>query len=489
MKTGNSLKRWSLLAAGAVLLLTGVSVQIPVAASSLVSVTDEAQIRPLKDGSGKYLLKSDGFYCLKEDGSKDAAAAVHYFDHLEIDGTILDGFYYHDETGCFAAGSSHMVKISKLSCAGSPDESDGENGDESEETVFDGYYMVNNLGKLTAAPQVRYISDYKIDGTTYDGYYYFDENGRMVTEPGTHELEMTSNGRMFSGTYYFGGTNGALVQEAGMTEDGFPVDENGKVTGLDELGMDTLKPQLESMLEGYTGEWSVYVKDLETNEDFVLNDTPLYSASLIKVFVMAKTYEDMDTVLENEAALMKTTADDQKVKDKVDSLLWNMITVSDNESCNELGRLQSEKHDFLDGAEQVNEYLQKEGYADTSYQSTLHPSASKLITLGGHNQTTTSDCGKLLERIYRGECVSKEASEEMLNLLLNQQNTSKIPAGTGEAVTIANKTGETDEDQHDIAIVYGTKTTYILCVMSENSSNAIANIKSIARVVYNYLNL
>ena len=52
MKTGHSLKRWSLLAAGAVLLLTGVSVQIPVAASSLVSVTDEAQIRPLKDGSG-----------------------------------------------------------------------------------------------------------------------------------------------------------------------------------------------------------------------------------------------------------------------------------------------------------------------------------------------------------------------------------------------------------------------------------------------------
>ena len=55
---------------------------------------------------------------------------------------------------------------------------------------FDGYYMVNNLGKLTAAPQVRYISNYTVDKTTYDGYYYFDENGKMVTEPGTHELEM-----------------------------------------------------------------------------------------------------------------------------------------------------------------------------------------------------------------------------------------------------------------------------------------------------------
>lgn len=354
---------------------------------------------------------------------------------------------------------------------------------------FDGYYMVNNLGKLTAAPQVRYISNYTVDKTTYDGYYYFDENGKMVTEPGTHELEMTSNGQKFSGLYYFGGTNGVLVQEAGMTEDGFPVDETGKVTGLENLGIDTLKPQLEAMISGYDGEWSVYVKDLESNEDFALNDKPLYSASLIKAFVMAKTYQDMDDVLKNEAAQMKTTVDNTKVQDKVNTLLWNMITVSDNESCNELGRLQSDTYDFIDGAKQVNKYLKKEGYTKTSYQSTLHPSASKLITLGGHNQTTVTDCGKLLERIYRGECVSKEASEEMLDLLKNQQNTSKIPEGLGVDVPTANKTGETDEDQHDIAIVYGTKTTYILCVMSENASNAIANIRNISRVVYNYLNL
>ena len=484
MKTGNSLKKIRFWAAGAVLILAGTAMPVSAASDSLLSVTEEAQIRPISDGSGKYLLKSDGFYCLKEDGSKDTAPAVHDFDHMKIDGTVLDGFYYHDETGCFQAAASHMVKITNLTCAET-----AEDDDEAAETVFDGYYMVNNLGKLTAAPQVHYISNYVIDGTTYDGYYYFDENGRMVTEPGMHELEMTSNGQKFSGTYYFGGTNGVLVQEAGMTEEGFTVDETGKVTGLDDLGMDTLKPQLESMIDGYDGEWSVYVKDLESDEEFALNDTPIYAASLIKAFIMAKTYEDMDTVLEHEAELMKTTADDTKVKDKVDTLLWNMITVSDNESCNELGRLQSDTHDFLDGARQVNKYLRKEEYKKTSYQSTLLPSASPLTTLGGHNQTTVTDCGKLLERIYRGECVSKEASEEMLNLLKNQKNTSKIPEGIGEDVPTANKTGETDEVQHDIAIVYGKKTTYILCVMSEKSTNAIANIRSISRVVYNYLNL
>ena len=43
-----------------------------------------------------------------------------------------------------------------------------------------------------------------------------------------------------------------------------------------------------------------------------------------------------------------------------------------------------------------------------------------------------------------------------------------------------------------MAIVYGPKTTYILCVMSEDfksGSEAIDNIRSISGVVYNYLNL
>ena len=237
-----------------------------------------------------------------------------------------------------------------------------------------------------------------------------------------------------------------------------------------------LEDKITSMLSGYQGDWSVYLKDLKNGNTMEINEHAMQSASLIKLYIAGATLE----LIEN-GDLIET--------DTITHALHEIITVSDNESCNELGRLQSDTYDFIDGAKQVNKYLKKEGYTKTSYQSTLHPSASKLITLGGHNQTTVTDCGKLLERIYRGECVSKEASEEMLDLLKNQQNTSKIPEGLGVDVPTANKTGETDEDQHDIAIVYGTKTTYILCVMSENASNAIANIRNISRVVYNYLNL
>lgn len=80
----------------------------------------------------------------------------------------------------------------------------------------------------------------------------------------------------------------------------------------------------------------------------------------------------------------------------------------------------------------------------------------------------------------------------MLELLMNQKNTYKIPSGISAAVSIANKTGETDADQHDMAIVYGPKATYILCVMSQdfkNSSTAIENIRKISGAVYYYLNL
>ena len=452
------------------------------AQGSLGSVTEESQILPIPDGSGKYILKSSGFYCLNEDGTRENAPAVHYFDHFVIDGTVFDGYYYHDENGKFAAGNPHMVQIRNLTA---PTE-DGSGA----EVSFDGCYMVNNLGKLSASPQVRYMDNLVVDKTTYNGLYYFDQYGKMVTDPGIHYLEMNAAGQMFDGYYYFGGENGVLVQEEGTTPEGFPVDGIGKVETKD-LGMEGLETRLTELFGSYDGIWSVYVKDLTNDKEFQLNSLPLYSASLIKAFVMAQTYANMDTVLQSEAAKMKKDVSDPAVSTKVNDLLWNMITVSDNESFNELVRLQTTSGVFKDGAEAVNAFLAESQFADTSVQHTLSPSASKDAGLGGRNTTSVKDCGELLSRIYKGECVSKEASEAMLNLLLNQQVTTKIPSGISASVEIANKTGETDTDQHDIAIVYGEKTTYILCVMSENckSGDAVSHIRDISGIVYNYLNM
>ena len=454
-----------------------------VLAGSLLSVTEESQILAIEDGSGKYLLKSDGFYCLNEDGTLETAPAVHYFDHLVIDGTVFDGYYYHDESGKFRAGNPYMTYLNLPASA--------EEAPEEMEVSFEGYFMVNNLGKLTAAPQVRYMNDLKLNNQSFNGYYYFDEYGELVTETGIHELDMTSNGQHFEGMYYFGGENGLLIQEEGTTPEGLSVDETGRLKDGDKLGMGTLEPKLTEMLKSYPGEWSAYVKNLDSGEEILINNQSMYSASLIKAFVLADSYNEMENVMANEGQKLKKEADSPEVKVKVDDLICNMITVSDNESFNELVRLQSEKNDFKEGAEKINEYLKEEGYGDTSVQHTLAPSASPSTGLGGRNTTSVKDCGMLLERIYKGDCVSKEASEEMLNILLQQEVDWKIPSGLSSDIKVANKTGETDTSQHDIAIVYGEKTTYIFCVMSQNcpESTAIHNIRDLSRVVYYHLNL
>lgn len=467
------------LSAGTLILMVTSVNSVGAAQQSMSSVTEQAQIRPIGDGSEKYVMKSDGFYCLDISGGRSTAAEVHYFDDFEIDGTVLNGYYYHDTDGKFKACSSHMEHLKSIPVY-----------KEQTEEKLDGFYFVNNLGKLSAAPQVRYIDNLTLDGTVLNGYYYFDEDGKMVTDPGIHHLEMNCYTQNFDGNYYFGGSNGALLQESTTTPDGFVVDETGKVINLDELGIENLKPQLESMLSGYEGTWSVYIKNLNENKEMVINDQPLYSASLIKAFVMAATYENMEQVKADEGKKLNTT-DEKTIDVKIDDLLWNMITVSDNESHNELVKLQTDTLDFKKGAELINRWLEKEGYTETTVQHTLHPSASAKESLGGKSTTSVKDCGTLLEKIYRKKCVSEDASDAMLNLLTNQQETWKIPQGLPEGIVSANKTGETDQDQHDIAIVFGEKTTYILCIMSENcpEGTAVINIQNLSKMVYNYLNL
>lgn len=457
------------------------------AQGGLATVKEEAQVCPMPDDSGCYLLKSDRFYCLKEDGSLDKTPGIHFFDHFVIDGTVFDGYYYHDESGIFSAHAPYMVHIKNLSVPSLG---------EQEETplIFDGCYMAGSLGKLSAAPQVRYIDQLSLNGKEFCGYYFFDEKGRLVEEPGIHKVQMVSNGRAFDGSYYFGGKDGLLSEEKGVTPGGLRYDEQGKVEEVKYKGIKGLRVRLKALTKSYEGEWSVYVKDLKEgvkDSEILINNKPLYSASLIKAFVMEQTFFNAQDVKKSLGLRMRADSESDQVDKRMKTLLTNMITVSDNESFNELVRLQTDTYGFTLGARRTNRYLRERGYEDTAVLHTLAPSVSAPIGIGENNLTSVKDCGLLLERIYNGECVSKKASQAMLELLLAQKVVTKIPEPLGEEVRTANKTGETDTDQHDIAIVFGQETDYILCVMSENCPNkdtAIQNIRNISQVVYDCLN-
>ena len=311
----------------------------------------------------------------------------------------------------------------------------------------------------------------------------------MNTDPGIFYISMDSNGRSFDGYYYFG-ENGVLASEAGTTSQGYVYDADGRIQNMDEGGIQRLKLSLQEMVTDFEGEWSIYVKDLGTDDKLVINNQRMASASLIKAFVMAETYDNMDVVTQSEESILKKDAGSKEISKKIGTLLSNMITVSDNESFNELVRLQTKKYDFAAGARKINQYLKAEGYQDTQVLHTLAPSSTTPVGIGENNTTSVKDCGLLLERIYREECESRKDSQAMLELLLGQKNRTKIPQVLDASVTIANKTGETDTTQHDIAIVYGNHTDYILCVMSEKcpkEEDAIDDIRKISAMVYEYL--
>ena len=238
-----------------------------------------------------------------------------------------------------------------------------------------------------------------------------------------------------------------------------------------------LEDELTSMLNDYSGDWSVYIKDISNDSVISINDRPMESASLIKLYIMGAVMEQIKL-----GNLEKT--------DKIYSLLSDMITVSDNEASNELVRYLGEDHSHKDGLTYINAFAKRYGFTSTQQVNGLNDS-SLWYNSSDTNRTSARDCGELLTLIYDGELVSHMASRKMEEWLLGQKVRYKIPAALPSEALSASKTGEIDEEENDVAIIYSPEGDFILCIMSGdwNSKNqAIDHIHDITELVYSYFN-
>ncbi len=278
---------------------------------------------------------------------------------------------------------------------------------------------------------------------------------------------------------HYVGASGAMYTCA-LTPDNQYVNADGDIdeaTGTtgSKQGMWELYRTLNEMLDGYSGTWSVYVKDIGHDEYLSINNVQHFSASMIKLYCAATAFELME-----KGELEETP--------QIDSLMRQMISVSDNDAFNLMVMNCGETYSHVAGRQVIQDYIDREGYKDTTITSMLVPTKYPAPSSPGRNYTTVEDCGLLLEKIYKNQCVSPEASEAFLELLLNQEHINKIPAGLPEGTKCANKTGDTDEVQHDAAIVYSPGGDYILAVMSSGCGAAIPNIQEISRQVYDFFN-
>ncbi|PYQ31029.1 MAG: serine hydrolase [Acidobacteria bacterium] len=92
----------------------------------------------------------------------------------------------------------------------------------------------------------------------------------------------------------------------------------------------------------------------------------------------------------------------------------------------------------------------------------------RAFAAGLNNEVTAHGLLKMLRLIAEGTAYSQEACDEMLDILLDQQYRSGIPAGLPKAARVAHKTGNISTVHHDAGIVYleGRKP-YVLVILTQ----------------------
>ena len=232
----------------------------------------------------------------------------------------------------------------------------------------------------------------------------------------------------------------------------------------------SLKKQINSYISSsaVSGDWTVYVKNLKSGKTVNISATKkMVSASSIKLFVLAAAYDRAKSGAVSEASFRSNAR--------------SMIVYSSNDSTNSV-------INTIGGRSVVNRYIKKNGYSSTELNRMF---GGSYTNSGVDNYTSAKDTGDLLEKIYRGTLVSSNYSKTMLDFLKNQNTRSKIPAGVSSG-TVANKTGEIDEQgvENDSAIVYTSGADYVISVMSKTSNpiKARTDIKKISNIAYKYYN-
>ena len=250
----------------------------------------------------------------------------------------------------------------------------------------------------------------------------------------------------------------------------------------------TLLDGIESVVKKEPGIFSVAVIDLRTGQELLFNSRPLRSASLIKLFIMAEVFARFRTceLSPNQTLcfLESDRVDGGLLQDmpsgtfhSIRDLTEIMITESDNIATNLLLRLL--------GEEAINQRAGALGASDTVLRRRMMDFAAAAS--GRENLTSVADVCRLLQKLYRGECVDPQADQSMLEILGRQTDRCKIPFHLPPGTLCQNKTGELPGAEHDAGIIHGPAGPYALAVMSdglpapEQGCQAVAKL---SRVVY-----
>lgn len=222
---------------------------------------------------------------------------------------------------------------------------------------------------------------------------------------------------------------------------------------------------------------SVIIKDSASGQTLQFNPDQVYSsASLYKIFVLWRVQEEIEAGRLSDDALipyLTYTEDDTGGTDQptqptqptaagtisVADARRLMITISDNASAWSLG--------FYLGWYNIDAMLNSHGFSATQVDIDTPV-------------TNAAEVNRFFEELYNhtlDSALGDNDYEVMIDLFKNQGINNKLPLGLPDGVTIAHKTGDLGDVNHDAGIIYTPDGRAIfITVMTEGYSDASTDL-------------
>lgn len=267
-----------------------------------------------------------------------------------------------------------------------------------------------------------------------------------------------------------------------------------------------LTSDINALLAKQEGTFAVAFKNLQTGEEILIREhESFHAASTMKTPVMIEVFKQaaagkfslndsiviknefksivdgsvfsLDSIEDSEHLLYKQLGK----KKLLSELVYDMIIVSSNLATNIIIELVDAKN--------VTETMRSYGAKDMQVLRGVED--DKAYQQGLNNTTMAYDLMVIFEKIATGKAVSPEASDAMVDILLDQQFNEIIPAKLPKDVKVAHKTGSITSVHHDSGIVYlpdGRK--YVLVFLSKGfKEEAIANeaMANVSEMIYQHV--
>lgn len=256
-------------------------------------------------------------------------------------------------------------------------------------------------------------------------------------------------------------------------------------------GILLLKEKVLELIGNRKDHIGLVVKSLDKDKFILkLNENKTFqSASIIKIPIMVEalrqveegkySLDQMIEISDRDKVAFSIITELNVLEYSILDLITLMIIISDNTATNIL-------IDLL-GYDSINNLIESLNLSHTKLSRKMMD--FQAIERARKNTTSPIDMAKILEKLYRGEILSKENSKLAIDIMKRQLHRDAIGRYLPEDIIIANKTGSLDGLNHDIGIVYSEKATYMIGVFVEKGVDNKKNkrlIGNISKLVYDY---